>query len=38
MGAEAGVDDQLAPVVWLGELEEEDSLEEMLETCLFSQL
>jgi hypothetical protein len=31
MGAEAGVDDQLAPVVWLGKLEEEDALEQMLE-------
>jgi hypothetical protein len=38
MGAEAGVDDQLAPVVWLGELEEEDSLEEVLELCLFFRL
>ncbi len=28
MGAEAGVDDELAAVVRFGELEEEDSLEE----------
>lgn len=28
MGAEAGVDDELAPVVWFGKFEEEDSLEE----------
>jgi hypothetical protein len=27
MGAEAGIDDQLAAVVWLGKLEEEDALE-----------
>lgn len=36
MSAEAGVDDQLPPVIWLGEFEEEDALERFLERCPLS--